>query len=221
MKTLLFFVLIFSFTMTQVESQTISTFSGHAINYGWNGAKSEEGLKNVLDKCDGVPELDLQSKVDAAGVSAELLWKISGTLDQVTLITNKNPSSWIWDQAKPDGFTIVFEKDGAGKIYLFQDEKVVGKVRCHTSNKRSGDKYLQLKNGEYKVEDKKPKHVSTEKGLEGSVLLHALYSGVDGKWIHEGEYAPSHGCIRVSKPAMVQLYRLIPIGTPFKVVWNP
>lgn len=225
MKTLILIWFLTSvFAVTCKSQVTVSTFSGHSIHYGWNDRKSfsEAEFRKVIDTCfsTNVPALDMQAELDKQEIKAELLWKISGDIDEVSKLVKDTTSSWIWSDAKPTSFNLVFKSDGSGYIYLYQGENTVGKVRCHTSSKKGGDKYLQLKEGSYHVEDKKPLHISKEKGLEGSELRHALFSGVDGKWIHEGEIAPSHGCVRVSKPAMKELYRLIGVGTLFGVKYS-
>jgi hypothetical protein len=222
--TLVLFSFILSFCC-QAQQATVSTFNNRSVHYGWNGTDfREEDLHGFLsENFSKVQKLQLQEGLDKKGIKAELLWKLSGPLSEVTKITKDNPSSWFWDQAAPDAFTVVFKPDGAGIIRLFQKGSCVAQFRCHTSNKRNAEKYNQLEekvNKPYSITEKKIRHVSTEKGLEGSVLKQALYSGVDGKWFHEGEYDVSHGCVRVSKPAMTEFYSRVPVGTPFFVRWE-
>lgn len=202
----------------------ITTFNNHAVHYGWNSnAFNKEELHQFFsENFSSTQKLQLQGKLDKKGIKAELLWKIDGPLSEVTKITKDNPSSWFWSGARPDVFNVTFRPDGTGVIKLFQRGDCVAQFRCHTSAKRNAEKYSQLKakDSPYSIKEKKIKHISTEKGLEGSILKQALYSGVDGKWFHEGEYDVSHGCIRVSEPAMTQFYSIVPVGTPFFVKWE-
>lgn len=222
LSTLLSVLCISLFLQTTLFAQEVSTFNGQFVHYGWNsGAFSEAAFQAVIDESftSQIPKLDIQKKLDDKLIPAELLWKVTGSFQEIKRF--KTPlSSWIWADARVTSFNLLFQPSGYGYVYLYQDGVTVGRFRCHTSSQRVGVKYLQLKPGQYKVTQRKLEHIVQEKGLEGVVLEHALCSGVDGKWIHEGEFAQSHGCVRVSEPAMIQMYRLVKVGTPFNVIWG-
>lgn len=223
MKNIIVSCLFFISSFCKAETEiVVSTFNGQSVHYGWSGDSfSETDLHRFLsENFSSTPKLDLQKKLDEKSIKVELLWKISGSIAEVTKVTKSNTSSWIWASAKPDSFKVMLQSDGVGLIHLYQKKDIVGQFRCHTSANRNANTYNQLKPDNYKITEKKLRHVSTEKGLKGSVLKLAMNSGVDGKWFHEGEFAPSHGCIRVCKPAMMQFYSLIDIDTPFTVVWD-
>jgi lipoprotein-anchoring transpeptidase ErfK/SrfK len=222
MKTKILSVILFIAALAQVCALEVSTFNGEFVHYGWSGKSfSEDAFKKAIDEefNKNTPKLDIQQILDQKKISAELLWKIDGSIDEIAAF--KTPvSSWIWSDAQVTSFRVVIDPSGRGYIHLYQDEVAVGRFRCSTSNKRTGDKYLQLKPGTYRVAEKEEQHRVTEEGLKGVVLKHALSSGVDGKWIHEGEYNVSHGCVRVSKPAMIEMYRRVEVSTPFVVTWS-
>jgi hypothetical protein len=144
MKTIILFLLIVSNTFGQIA------FNGRAVEWGWSGAGgySKEAVIGILEK--NGPDADkfsLQAQVDQV-TQAEFLWKI--TADQVQR-ADKTASSYMVGDIQVSNMVIMFEPTGKGEIRLYSQAGLVGRVRCWTSSKRTGVKYTQLAQGEYKV----------------------------------------------------------------------
>lgn len=207
-------ITIIAFLTSFVSAQT---FSGDAVEGGWHSPGfSMDKVSGILTQNWGkIDNLSLQDKVDKEGVLAELLWKT--TADKA----EKTNSSFMSGE-KPDRLEIVLEKDGSGKIFLYKDQILIGRVRCKTNSKTEGE-YRQPGAGEYKVFDKKKVRVSTDPKFEGAKLPNALLIDHSrGIWIHQGDITgQSGGCVRVSEPVARQLYRLVDIGTTVVVKKQP
>jgi hypothetical protein len=195
----------------------ISTFNGHEAEWGWSGKDYfKPAVVKILQESWGkVSPLDLQTKVDQV-TAAEFLWKITPDLvDQAV----KSGSSFIVGDSKPNSLVINLEPSGKGKITLISEGWVVGYIRCQSAATREG-KNSQPAWGDYKVLDKEEIHVSKE--FKGAKMPKALLLDASvGIYIHCGDLSSiSGGCIRVSAPVGRELYKLISIGTPVKVVWE-
>lgn len=220
MKTIILVLASVSSLMAQ------TAFNGHAVQWGWSGTEySKAAVIAVLDQTG--PDADkfsLQGQVDQV-TQVEFLWKI--TADQVVLV-DKTASSYIVGGTKISSLLITFEADGRGEITLYSQGDLVGRVRCWTSSKRSGVKYVQLAEGSYKVIGTNPNGWSDEFNckmpneikLNGSAKTRGIkiHTGdISGEKLGINEY---HGCIRVSEPVGEQFMKIIPVGTPIKVVWK-
>ncbi|MBC7766859.1 hypothetical protein H7Y21_02610, partial [Arenimonas sp.] len=150
-------ILLFSLVST-LMAQT--AFNGHAVQWGWSGTEySKPAVIAVLDQNGpNADKFSLQAQVDQV-TQAEFLWKI--TADQVVL-ADKTASSYIVDEVKASSLVITFEADGRGEITFYSQGDLIGRVRCWTSSKRSGVKYVQLAEGDYTVVHKNPNGRSEE-----------------------------------------------------------
>lgn len=210
--------------ISAVSGQT--AFNGHDVAWGWSGnTYSKQAVIDVLDR--NGPDADkfsLQEQVDRV-TQAEFLWRV--TADQVQ-VADKTASSYIVGGIQVAEMVITFEPSGKGEIRLYSQGNLVGRVRCWTSSKRTGAKYTQLAEGDYKVTGTNPKGWSNEFNCKMPNQVHISGSAATrGVKLHTGniegpipgvnEY---HGCIRVSELVGIQFMKILHVGTAIKVVWN-
>ncbi len=221
MKIIILLLLLVSNVFGQIA------FNGRSVEWGWSGADgySKDTVIGILEK--NGPEADkfaLQGQVDQV-TQAEFLWKI--TINQVAQ-ADKTASSYIVGDIKVSNLLIAFEPSGKGKIHLYSQGNLVGRVRCWTSSKRTGTKYTQLAQGEYKVTGTNPNGWSNEFKCKMPNQISINGSGkTRGIKIHTGDISGEkpgineyHGCIRVSEPVGREFMKIIQNETPIKVVWN-
>jgi hypothetical protein len=219
MKTILFFLSLLS----PVVAQT--AFNGRAVEWGWSGKSySKQDVTDILDQTgEDFDKFALQAMVDKV-TQAEFLWKV--TADQVSKADN-TASSYIVVGTQVSDMVITFDPTGRGEILLYSQGKLSGRVRCWTSSKRTGDKYYQLAEGEYKVLHKNSNGWSHEFECKMPYMIDLDGSAKRrGVKIHVGDIAGPiegenfyHGCIRVSEPVGKQFMKIIPDGTRIKVIW--
>ena len=217
-KLLFAFLMFFAAFASSCFAQ-VSTFGSDEAEWGWSGRDkgkySKEAVVSILQKSWGkVDKLDLQEMVDKE-TFAEFLWKVDKNLVTKAMSTK---SSFFVVGAAIDTLKISFDNNGKGEIICFGKGKIMGRVRCQTSE-REGE-HRQIGAGDYTISDKESLHVSRE--IKGARMPKALLVSKDrGIYIHCGDLSfASRGCIRVSEPAGVQLFRLVSVGTKVTIVQN-
>lgn len=203
-----------------------TAFNGRAVEWGWSGTNySKDAVIGILEK--NGPDADrfnLQAQVDQV-TQAELLWKI--TADQVQK-ADKTTSSYIVGGVQVSNLVITLEPSGKGEIRLYSQGNLVGRVRCWTSSKRVGVKYIQLAEGSYKVTRTNRNGWSNEFGCKMPNQIKMNGSAkIRGITIHTGDISGEkpgineyHGCIRVSEPVGREFMKIVKAGVTIKVVWN-